>query len=209
MQNNLFSTFNNLRIATKIGIGFLMVLALFIVTSALNYRSLINIGNDNDIYRQRVEVTSLVSKLNQSFLNVQRFAREFSSTGDEAHIASLKIHREATSKTLKHALEFIQNPERHGLIKQIDSQFREYDASTDKIIALRKEQDKLIRDVIDPLGEKTLQLFSKIEEDSESTNNFFVAESANKIVREIIKIRLYITKMIVRHDNKLKESVKT
>jgi hypothetical protein len=59
MQNGLMSSFNNLRIATKIAIGFGCILLIFAVASVMNYRALTGVGNDLDIYQQRVEVVAV------------------------------------------------------------------------------------------------------------------------------------------------------
>ena len=52
--SGIFSVFGNMKILTKMILGFALVLAILVTLSVLSYRALVRISDDVDLYSQRV-----------------------------------------------------------------------------------------------------------------------------------------------------------
>ena len=58
------------------------------------------------------------------------------------------------AKSIKQGIDEIKNPERRAGMGEINDQFTLYAKNFDKLVALKQEQNKLTKEVLDPLGAK-------------------------------------------------------
>ena len=159
----LFGIFTNRRINTKIMIGFAAVLTLLAVLSVLSYRGFLKVAEGFDAFNQRVKVVGIVRDVDYGFIGYRRFVREFSVSGDETLIAEARKRQEALAKSVKQGLDEIKNPERRAGMAEINEQFVLYARNFDKLVALKQEQNKLTKEVLDPLGSKTLTMIEELQ----------------------------------------------
>ena len=148
----LFGFFTNRKINTKIMIGFAIVLALLAALSVLSYRGFGNVSEGFGAFNQRVKVVGIVRDVDRGFVAFRRFVREFSLSGDETLIAEARKRQEVLAKSIKQGLDEIKNPERRARMTEISDQFEKYGKNFDRLVVLKQEQNKLTRDVLDPLG---------------------------------------------------------
>ena len=163
LRSGLFGFFTNRRINTKIMIGFAIVLALLAVLSVLSYRGFSKVSDGFGTFNQRVKVVSIVRDVDRGFVAFRRFVREFALSGDEKLIAEARKQQEVLAKSVKQGLDEIKNPERRARMTEISEQFEKYAKSFDKLVALKQEQNKLTKDVLDPLGAKSLVMIEELQ----------------------------------------------
>ena len=155
-STGLFGFFTNRRINTKIMIGFAAVLALLAVLSVLSYRGFVKVAEGFGAFNQRVKVVGIVRDVDHGFVGYRRFVREFSCRATRSLIAEARKRQEVLAKSIKQGLDEIKNPERRAGMAEINDQFVMYAKNFDKLVVLKQEQNKLTREVLDPLGAKTL-----------------------------------------------------
>ena len=209
-STGLFGFFTNRRINTKIMIGFTIVLALLAVLSVLSYRGFVRVSDGFGNFNQRVKVVSIVRDVDRGFVAFRRFVREFSISGDEHLIAEARKGQEALAKSVKQGLDEIKNPERRARMNEISEQFEKYARNFDKLIALKQEQNKLTKEVLDPLGAKSRTLIEELQTaaviKAGNSNNMILAGEA---LKQLLLARLNVNKLLGRHEQSSAQGAET
>ncbi|WKA28804.1 methyl-accepting chemotaxis protein [Bradyrhizobium roseum] len=199
-SSGLFGFFTNRRINTKIMIGFAVVLALLAVLSVLSYRGFGKVSDGFEAFNQRVKVVSIARNVDRNFVAFRRFVREFSISGDESLLPEARRMRDLLEKNIKQGLDDIKNPERRGKMAEIGEQFDKYAKNFDKLIALKQEQNKLTRDVLDPLGTKSRVEIEELQTAAAKAGNSNSVVLAGEAVKLLMQARLNVNKLLGRHE---------
>ena len=206
-SSGLFGFFTNRRINTKIMIGFAIVLALTAVLSVMSYRGLVKVSEGFDAFNQRVKVVGIARDVDRGFVSFRRFVREFSVSGDESLIAPARKEQEVLTRDIKRGLDEIKNPERRQRMVELNGQFDIYAKDFDKLVTLKQEQNKLTRDVLDPLGAKSraeiedLQVMAATR--AGNSNTMILAGEA---LKQLLLARLNVNKLLGRHEQSSAEA---
>jgi methyl-accepting chemotaxis protein len=200
-RGGIFHFFTDRKINTKISIGFACVLAITAVISTIAYFSLMRIATSLGQYSQLAAVASTARDIDRGFLALRRFAREFSLTGDEEMATNAQKARNALRDKVAHGFKIIVNPERRAKLTQVSELFEAYGKNLDKAVSLRREQDRLQKDVLDPTG-------AKLRTDIEQLQNWAVSKAGNtntmilagEALKQLMLARLNVNKMLTRHD---------
>jgi len=199
-STGLFGFFSNRRINTKIMVGFAAVLTLLAVLSVLSYRGFVMVAEGFGAFNQRVKVVSIVRDVDYGFVGYRRFVREFSLSRDENLIAEARKRQEALAKSVKQGLDEIKNPERRARMTEIGEQFAQYVRNFDRLVALKQEQNKLVGDVLDPLGVKTLAMIEELQNMAVKAGNSNNATLGGEAVKQLLLARLNVNKLLGRHE---------
>jgi methyl-accepting chemotaxis protein len=202
----LFGIFTNRRINTKIMIGFAAVLTLLAVLSVLSYRGFLKVAEGFDAFNQRVKVVGIVRDVDYGFVGYRRFVREFSVSGDETLIVEARKRQEALARSVKQGLDEIKNAERRAGMAEINEQFVLYAKNFDKLVALKQEQNKLTREVLDPLGAKALATIEELQNMAVKAGNQNNATLAGEAVKQLLLVRLNVNKLLGRHEQSSAEA---
>jgi len=200
-SSGLFDFFTNRKIGTKVAIGFILVQILMVVLAVMNYSSFEHVGQAFVALDQRVQVVGIVRDVDRGFTAFRRFVREYSLTGDEALIAEAESRQNALLDSIAQGLKEILDPARQTKMREISQTFDAYSKSFAEVIRLRRDQGKLILEVLDPTGQqarlKLEQLQGTIKADNGGdTNSLLVAEA----VKQLLLLRLDANKLLSRHD---------
>ena len=199
--NGLFGFFTNRRINTKIMIGFAVVLALLATLSVMSYRGFGKVTEGFGAFNQRVKVVAIVRDVDRGFVAFRRFAREFSISGDENLIAEARKRQDVLASSIKQGLNEIKNPERHAGMVEIASQFEKYSKNFDRLVALKQEQNKLTKDILDPLGLKSRTEIEELQAMAVSkAGNSNTMVLAGEALKQLLLARLNVNKLLGRHD---------
>ena len=126
--------------------------------------------------------------------------REFSVSGDENLIAEARKRQEVLTKSIKQGLDEIKNPERRAGMAEINEQFVLYAKNFDKLATLKQEQNKLTREVLDPLGTKTLAMIEELQTMAVRSGNPNSATLGGEAVKQLLLARLNVNKLLGRHE---------
>ena len=196
----LFGFFTNRRINTKIMVGFAAVLTLLAVLSVLSYQGFVKVSEGFGAFNQRVKVVSIVRDVDYGFVGYRRFVREFSVSGDENLIAEARKRQETLAKSVKQGLDEIKNPERRAGMTAIGEQFGQYVKNFDKLVQLKQEQNKLTKEVLDPLGAKSLAMIEELQNIAVKAGNTNNAALGGEAIKQLLLARLNVNKLLGRHE---------
>ena len=200
-SSGLFGFFTNRRINTKIMIGFAIVLALTAVLSVMSFRGLVKVSEGFDAFNQRVKVVGIARDVDRGFVSFRRFVREFSVSGDENLIAQARKEQQVLVKDIKRGLDEIKNPERRQKMVELNGQFDIYTKDFDKLVTLKQEQNKLTREVLDPLGMKSRAEIENLQGMAASkADNSNAVILAGEALKQLLLARLNVNKLLGRHE---------
>ena len=200
-SSGLFGFFTNRRINTKIMIGFAIVLALTAVLSVMSFRGLVKVSEGFDAFNQRVKVVGIARDVDRGFVSFRRFVREFSVSGDENLIAQARKEQQVLVKDIKRGLDEIKNPERRQKMVELNGQFDIYTKDFDKLVTLKQEQNKLTREVLDPLGMKSRAEIEDLQGMAASkAGNSNSVVLAGEALKQLLLARLNVNKLLGRHE---------
>jgi methyl-accepting chemotaxis protein len=193
--------FTDRKINTKISIGFAFVLAITAVVATIAYYSLMQIATSLHEYSRLGAVSGAAREIDRSFLALRRYGREFSLTGDEEMATSALKQRDALKDKIAQSTKIIVVGERRAKLAQVAEQFEAYSKSLDKAITYRREQDKLQRETLDPLG-------AKLRTEIEQLQSWAVSKAGNsntqilagEALKHLMVVRLYANKNLSHHD---------
>ena len=196
-----FAFFTNRRISTKIAVGFAVVLVLMAILAVMSYRGFGQVLQGFETFAQRVKVVGIAREVDRGFVSFRRFVREYSVSGDDKLVTEARTRQQALANSIRQGIDEIKNPERHKKIIEVGEQFEHYGKDFDKLVALKQEQNKLTKEVLDPLGAKTRSeiegLQAMIVDKSGNTNNMILAGEA---LKQLLLARLDVNKLLGRHD---------
>ncbi|MBI5132928.1 MAG: MCP four helix bundle domain-containing protein [Rhodopseudomonas palustris] len=200
-HSSLFGFFSNRRINTKIMIGFAVVLALTAILAVMSYTSFGKVYDGFESFNQRVSVVGMARSVERDFIDLRRFVREYALTGEDAVIQQARARQTVLAASIKQAVEEIKNPERHQKMVELNENFGHYVANFDRLIELRQAQNKLVREVLDPLGSKSRSEIEELQALSVSktgnSNNLILAGEA---LKQLLLARLNVNKLLGRHE---------
>jgi len=200
-SSGLFGFFTNRKINTKIMIGFAVVLALTALLSTMSYRGFGKVSEGVETFRQRVTVVGIVRDVDREFVALRRFVREFALSGDEALIEPAQKQRATVTAKITEGLNEIKNPERHQKIAEIAGQFEKYGKDLDRLIALKQEQNKLVKEVLDPSGLKSTVEIEELQAAAVAkAGNSNTMLMAGEALKQLLLVRLNVNKLLSRHD---------
>jgi len=159
----LFSFFTNRKIGTKILIGFAVVQVLLAVLAVLNYSNFGKVGEAFGVFAQRVDVVGVVRDVDNDFTSFRRYVREFSLTGDATVIEQAVKRQTELKANIARALQQIQDPDRRAAMQQLSQTFDAYVKQFEQLIAVRKDQDRLMAEVLGPVGNGVLAKLDQLQ----------------------------------------------
>jgi CHASE3 domain sensor protein len=208
-SSSLFGFFTNRKISTKVMIGFGCVLAITAAISAISYQEFGKIDHDFSDFSRKVTNGALISDIDRQFLAFRRYIGEISDNMDE-NFAAAEEARKTVRERLDQALKSVKNPERLAKVKAISEQFDIYSKDFGKVMPMRREQEKLVKEVLDPTGQKLridlegLQKNAAIQ--AGDSNTVVLAGEAIKLV---MQVRLNADKALTRHDEAVVKAAET
>jgi methyl-accepting chemotaxis protein len=196
-----FAFFSNRKISTKISVGFAVVLVLTAILAVMSYRGFGQVLQGFETFAQRVKVVGIAREVDRGFVAFRRFVREYSVSGDDKLVTEARTRQQALANSIRQGIDEIKNPERHKKIIEVGEQFEHYGKDFDKLVALKQEQNKLTKEVLDPLGAKSRSeiegLQAVIVDKSGNANNMILA---GEVLKQLLLARLDVNKLLGRHD---------
>jgi methyl-accepting chemotaxis protein len=201
-RGSLFS-FANLKIKAKMMLGFASVLLILAVVSALSYSSFLEVDHDFDTFKQRMKVNEIATEMDRDFLNLRRFVRAYGETGDENDAKAAVEAEKAVREELKKALETIKAPERRKKIEEIAKHTDAYTKGFQRVVELKREEAKTVKEAVDPNGLKLREQFEALIKAAAAAGNANVAQIATGGLIDAMRARLAVNKLLGREDEVL------
>ncbi|MDP3690425.1 methyl-accepting chemotaxis protein [Bradyrhizobium sp.] len=195
-----FGFFTNRKISTKISIGFGCILVLTGLISAISYLEFGKIDRDFNDYSRKVTNGAVISDIDRQFLAFRRYAGEVSENIEENFAAADKT-RKIVREKFDQALRGIKDPVRNAKVKAMADQFDVYSKDFDKVVPMQREQAKLVKEVLDPVGQKLRLDLERLQKNAAvQAGNSNTVILAGEAIKLLMQVRLNSDKALARHD---------
>ena len=192
--------FNDRNIATKIAIGFACVLAITAVISASAYLAFDKVGGGFRVFSLQSSNSARAAAVDQNFLFVRWQAREYGLAGEQNFLDGARKGLVTLAESIQAAEASLSNPERKQKMAEVGKQAASWKQSFEKMVALRQEEAKIIKDVLDPSGMKLRVDFEELQAAAAKAGNSNMLALAGEGLKHLMLARLNVGKVLARHD---------
>src|SRR5882724_4572382 len=194
------SRFSNMKLKTKVLLGFSSVLAIVGILGGTGYYSLTKVGGETKAYGHSQDIESTAVAIERDVSVLRRQAREFLNTGSEDALSKFPEVKAALEATLQQADGRIQDADDRQKLQDLVNGYKEYLDGFQKAVDLKHEQKKLIEETLDKVGPATAADLEKLATDAAHADNSDASVLANAALYDVMKTHLYVNIVIGRHN---------
>jgi methyl-accepting chemotaxis protein len=199
-MTSLATAFNDLKVNTKIALGFGFIVLIMVGVAAMGYFALTGVGHDFETYAQRVKVVGIARDVDREFVAFRMHVRDFAASGHPENAEKAKAARPGLVAAIDAGLAEMKNPERHATMAKIKRDFDAYAENVDRMVALRLDQSAQVEKVLDPAGKKARLDVDALIKEGAAAGNSNVMILGNAAMEQLMLARLDANKMLARHD---------
>lgn len=172
----------NLRINTKLGLGFAIVLGLLLALAAIGLSSLRSASHDFETYAGYSQRTVDLAVADRDIVGMRRNVQIYVQTGDEKAAARA---RELAGELKKHLADIIvqvADPGRRGKVEQVARLAADYAGQFETAIQLRMARAKLVDERLNRTGAEAQRLLTEAIQGAMADQNY--AEAARLAIAQ-------------------------
>ncbi|MEA1922235.1 MAG: methyl-accepting chemotaxis protein, partial [Pseudomonadota bacterium] len=191
-----------MKLRTKLIVGFSIVLLLLIVVSLVGYIALNTAASGFTDYREMARDNNLSGRLQANMLMVRMNVKDFIITGSEKDKKQYQDYYTKMNGFLQTAKKEIQNPARAKKIDFIEEVVVEYDKGFKAITEIKKQRNHIVYDILGKNGKLMEQELTEIMTSAEKDQDFEAAFQTGLALRNLLLSRLYVVKFLDSNDQK-------
>lgn len=202
---------NNVRILTKVSLGFGVVLALLVVTGMTGGVNLKNGDANFARYRGIATETNQAARVQTSLLETQLEIRKFLKSATEETLETVKDRAQLTIQLNDQLTKMIKEPQENALAQEVGRNLSNYISAFDEVAARQARIDDLVQNRIDVLSREMRALIAGIKKKTQDAIDVTGAYNASTVQRDLLLMLLNTATFLVSNDqesfdNALKES---
>jgi methyl-accepting chemotaxis protein len=192
--------FKNIRIRTKIMIGFAMVLAILAVVGAVAYvgssNTSVHFGTYTGQAGLAIDALSIERDVTQMMREVETFTQTANPEGmTQARAMESRIQGEIAAA----AAELDEDAEKAEL-QSVSQQMKDFVEGMEEVAALEEKRTRIARDTLDKIGPQLTDEFDDVARKALQSGDNEAGALAATALSEALKIRLYANLMLDRHE---------
>ena len=191
------------KIGTRIGAGFLLILALLVAVAANGYFGLDATRSAFDLYG-RVSINSVrVTEIDSQFVSIRRNVLIYVGSGDDKAQARVREQAKTLNDLLTQTHARLAVPERQALLKKIQDDLGRYMKNFDVIVTKRAERDHAVNQVMNPLGVQLRTLLTEVVDGALLDEDMAMAALAGVTQERLMQMRISTLLFLLEHDQSM------
>jgi methyl-accepting chemotaxis protein len=187
---------SNLKIGTRVGAGFVLILALLGAVAGLGYLALSSAERSTTQLGTFALNMARVGIIETQFAQLRRSVLIVANTGSEEAEKDARNHLRIINETGAQALKAFIVEERRQRLERILSKVNEYTVVFEDIVKKRAEQRRTVEVVLRPLGTQLQNALSDLVESALAQNDYTMAADAGVAETNFLKTRLNMTQFV-------------
>ena len=187
--------FENMKLRTKLGLGFGVVLVLLCISAGVSFFALTTAADGFEDYRTLARTANNAGRIQANLLTMRLSALGYYMTGNSERLAEQKERYGTLVDIMKSTKAELLVPERKAEIEKMEAILSQYVKTFDEIVKLMGERDSLVG-AMDRDGPKMEQLLNQIEDSARKQRSLDIASSATVSVSHLLNSRLYAAKFL-------------
>ena len=205
-MGNLFSRF---KIGSRIFFGFLVVLFLLVAVAGVGILAS-QVGTGAFATFNHVVVDTLrITNIDRNIAAMRRDIISYSHTGDERAVARVREIQTFLTGELSGETDERRSEELSANLAFMHELFTRYSGNFDKLIGLRTRRDKLVDDILAPMGLQMSGDLFQIVEEAMYVDNFKEMALASYALQSLMQARLSAVGYLASPDTKLADIVRS
>ncbi|MEQ5775311.1 methyl-accepting chemotaxis protein [Thalassospira sp. NFXS8] len=196
---------SNLKIRTKIFIGFAVVLAVLLSALAFSGYSFFTVSQDVKKYALSVEEATLTSHIEANFVKLRLHAREFAYSGREKDAEAVRKAARDLQPLIEAARAVFINKAHIDALDTMERDLNAYLENFDRAKELSDEYRSVILKRLEPNGERMIADLGHIVDLAKNRDDTGMMDQAAKAREHALLARLYANILIGRKDDSFGE----
>jgi signal transduction histidine kinase/DNA-binding response OmpR family regulator len=193
----------NLKISTRVYLGFGSVLLLAMLIAGVGYVGLENAEQTFATYRKLARQTNADGRVQANMLTTRIFAKNFVIDANQKNIEGVKQRAEQTLKLIRENSELGgADTGRKILLGDLENSLNRYVAKFGEVTDLQSERDQLVSGKLNVLGPKIERNLTAIMTSASEDGDAAAAYEAGRTLRSLLLGRLYANRFLIENDAK-------
>ncbi|WP_374652425.1 methyl-accepting chemotaxis protein [Dongia sp.] len=210
-QNNAVRPgfFQNLKILTKIVLGFGAVLLILAIVAAAGIVGFSRISHDLARYISAVELYGDAADIEGDLLDLRSHVDNYVRTGDAAHIDEIHELEQAIAADIADGVKAAGTDAERADLTAMAEKLKIVVDDFEQAVELEKERTKLASETLNVAGPKLSADFETIQRQAVKAGNSNAAILAGDALRQSLLARLYVNMLLDRHEAAAAEQAET
>ncbi len=191
----MFSFFNNLSVAKKLGTGFGLVVALLAALALVSFNALRTAEDGFTEYRRLALRNVMANDIQRNMKNVRISVEQYISAATPQELTTAKSAFDqgwsVVQETMQEALSSVENAERNKALAEIGKALETFKHGFEQIVTLRTQQDQLTEEVLFKNAIAIDRALSKVLETANSDNDTVAVYYAAIALRHSLLAQIY------------------
>ncbi len=187
---------NDLKVGSKIGAGFAVVLLVLIVVVGFSFKGL-STGSDSFAeYKELANEANLIAELQANMLMVRMNVKDFIITRNEQDVKEYEHYFAKMLEDLAKSQVEIQNPGRATMIDLIETSAADYQRVFKTVIDLMAQRNEVVSSRLNPSGLKMTEIMTDIMQISYQNANHDAVNFSGNLQEHVLLARLYTARFL-------------
>ncbi|OHY95644.1 hypothetical protein BI375_12835 [Vibrio rotiferianus] len=196
MRSELVVMFKNLRIKTKMGVGFGVVLVLLSLVLVISLVALKRADGGISEYRDLAQDTNLSGKLQANMLMVRMKVKNYLITKSDRDLQQYSDYLKKMQELIDVAKHEIKKTERASLIADVNKVIVTYQNAFDNVVNLIGQRNIVHDSRLVPNGERMRLAIDEIIESAYQDGDYQAAYHAGHVQKKMLAGRLFVVKFL-------------
>ena len=190
------------RVGTRIYAGFLVVLLLLAFLAVVGVTGVQSGITAFMVYAEVGGNALNVLGIDRNFTGMRRNIYLAFENNDEKAVARIKELRTLLATDLQESLQITRDPGRKANLERMQALLGQYNVQADKMIAERIREEKMLNEVLTPIGQETRQKMSDVMHAAIQAGNYQAGAFAGVAMEDIMRLRVEVLRFMVERDPK-------
>ncbi len=190
----------NLKIGIRIWLGFAVVLALLLITSAVGYLSLNSANQSFGVYRGLARSTNAVGRVQANMLMTRMNVKDFIIRGTTEEADEVRHYATLTAGLIEEALDLVVEEEHVRLLRSVEADIATYETRFEDVVAHQDQRNRIVDGQLNQIGPQIEQKLTEIMNSAFEDDDAEAAVYAGRVLRNLLLGRLYVMRFLVDND---------
>ena len=192
--------FLQLRIGTRVWIGFAVVLGLLLISGGVGFFSLSGADNSFGNYRDLARATNAVGRVQANMLMTRMNVKDFIIRGTADEAEEVRDYALRTDELIKAALEIVTEDEQIQVLQAVETDIASYSVRFEDVVAHQERRNELVNGELNRIGPQIERNLTEIMDSAFQADDAEAAVYAGRALRNLLLGRLYVMRYLVDND---------
>ena len=188
---------DQIRISTKVSLGFGIVLLLLLLISAISLISLMGADQNLKGYRALARQTNAEGRVQANMLMTRLHAKDFIISANSENIEKIEERAQRTIEMIAEARELTTNPGYQLIIDSVDRELDDYVSEFEKVTELQAHRDEIVHGTLNVVGPRIERDLTSIMQSAFDDGDAEAAYWAGITLRSLMLARLYSNRFLI------------